>query len=1065
MTDYTLRTPSQRYDRYTAQMQRLKTLLDLLRRYRALLMAVGVIILAAAVCFLFAVGCFTGEATCGDFLYGESPDCGLKAFMSEVHYQYATTGTEAVWHDAMPTEPGTYRIRAVSKNAFGGERFSEEMTAKLLPRTLTVRVSDAGYVYGDFSEALAAEHTVAEGLIPGDRLANVKYTVQGSEQMGYQVDIAQLQVLNASGADVTACYIPKTEGGSFTMEPRPVTITADSHEKVYDAMVWDAATAKITNGTLGFDDRLSISFGGFPTKAGSYPIEPLCRILDAEGNDISFCYDMTLIAGTLKIMPRPITVATGSAEKVYDEKPLTNSEWSILSGEPVPGHTLSGNTTGSRTDQGSSENTITLKMTDENGNDVTDNYSFTVEAGTLTIHPIVLRFGSDSYDRVYDGEAMWGGKGWHISGNVLSGHYFSYSSNVWPEDAGTYQNTMDVFVYNSAGEDVTARGYKIEVECGTLIIRKRPVTITSGSAEKLYDGTPLMCGDWKITAGTMPNNYTGEDVRTTNFTGKQTEVGSSPNYFTVRMTNRLGEDTTHNYQITYEYGTLTVLENPNPPQQNGGNTGSGNSGNPGGTAGAGLGDPTKGAMVGFPGEPSDEVFAVVKHVKGLSDASPFYFRYTSYGDYTGSGWAAPVDCRGSFVSPLAYVGYSLEAAGRRSISMTIQRVNGCPVLSPYHLLNFSFYLPFCDSYVKNGDLTYDVTCYAEDSYKKLAGMKVVKEQTQHEAGYRHFVYANYLQIPVSTKQLLRDWADSAGISAGSPTLVEDIQRAVQNAAVYNLHGKDYPAGVDVAVYFLTEAKEGVCQHFATAATMLYRAFGIPARYTVGFAKTVTPNGETQLTAGDAHSWVEVYVDGLGWVPIDATPSSTSQLPQQNKVELHLLPYSATKYYDGKNFEEYDLEQYAIVKGQLKEGHRLAVTYRTNQYTAAPGTYLNMILSCRVYDRQGKDVSDQYSFTCFAGELKILKRQITVATGSATKPFDGTPLCCGDYWIAAGSLAPNERLIVTLDNSITHPGTTQNTAAEYRIEREVRPGVWETVTDCYDISWLCGYLEISEPSDH
>ena len=128
MTDYTLRTPSQRYDRYTAQMQRLKTLLDLLRRYRALLMAVGIIILAVAVCFLLAVGSFSGEAKCGDFLYGETPVCGLKAFLSEVRYQYAPAEGEAIWSDASPTEPGPCRVRAISKNAFGIEYCSQVMT-------------------------------------------------------------------------------------------------------------------------------------------------------------------------------------------------------------------------------------------------------------------------------------------------------------------------------------------------------------------------------------------------------------------------------------------------------------------------------------------------------------------------------------------------------------------------------------------------------------------------------------------------------------------------------------------------------------------------------------------------------------------------------------------------------------------------------------------------------------------------------------------------------------------------------------------------------------------------
>ena len=1055
MTDYTLRTSSQRYDRYRARMEKLKKLLNFMQRYQTALIVVGVMLLAIAVCFPLAVGCFAGKAICDDFIYGETPVCGLKAFLSEVRYQYAPAEGEAIWSDASPTEPGPCRVRAISKNAFGIEYCSQVMTANLLPRELTVRVSDAKYIYGDFSEALAAEHTVTEGLVQGDRLANVQYTVQGSEPWGYQADIAQLQVLNASGADVTACYIPKTEGGSFTMEPRPVTITADSYRKVYDAKIWEDATAKITDGTLVFDDQLAISFWEFPVEAGSYPIMPMCWFLDGDGNDISFCYATTIVPGTLNISCRPITVATGSGEKVYDEKPLRNSKWSILSGSPVSGHTVSGYTTGSRTSQGSSDNTITLKVRDENGNDVTSNYSFTVEAGKLTIHPIVLRFGSGSYDRVYDGEALWGGKGWHISGNVLGGHFFSFMSNMWPKDAGTYKNTMDVFVYNRAGEDVTADGYKIEVECGTLIIRKRPITLTSGSAEKLYDGTPLICEEWKLTAGTMTNSYLGESIRTADFTGQQTAVGSSPNYFTVQITGPSSNDVTHNYQITYKYGTLTVRENPDMPQ---GDVDDDSSEDPP------LGDPTKGTTVGYPDEPGSDVWAIIRNVKGLSASSKLYFRYASYGNYNGSGWDPAKDQSGGTTPPLLYVGRSLQDHGWQTVNMTIQRLNDCPILSPYFPTIFSFYLPYCDNYVKDGDQTYDVACCIENSYQQLTGLKVTSYETQQELTYRQFVRENYLQIESQTKQQLLNWAREQGLNSNSPTLITDIQQAVQNAAVYNAQGKDYPAGVDVAVYFLTVAREGVCQHFATAATMLYRAFGIPARYTEGFAATVDPNGETRLTAKDIHAWVEIYVDGLGWVPMDVT-AGESDTSQQDKTELALQPYGATKYYDGQAFETYDLEQYAIVKGQLKEGHRLDVTYRIDQHSAEPGNYLNMFQSCTVYDSQGNNVSDQYRFTCFAGELKILKRQITIATGSVEKPFDGTPLYCGDFWIASGSLAPNERLIVTLDNSITHAGKIKNTATEYRIEREVTPGVWTTVTDFYDISWLCGYLEITAPIDN
>ena len=159
--------------------------------------------------------------------------------------------------------------------------------------------------------------------------------------------------------------------------------------------------------------------------------------------------------------------------------------------------------------------------------------------------------------------------------------------------------------------------------------------------------------------------------------------------------------------------------------------------------------------------------------------------------------------------------------------MTIQRLNDCPVLVPYHVENrYGFSGVGEDCYYEKADLTYELICYPVLEYRALVNRKVAEYAKDEEEDYRKYVYQEYLKIPVSTKQLLGEWADSAGIYDGSPTLVEDIQRAVQNAAVYNLYGKDYPAGVDVAEYFLTEAKEGVCQHFATAATILLLALTV-----------------------------------------------------------------------------------------------------------------------------------------------------------------------------------------------------------------------------------------------
>ena len=72
-------------------------------------------------------------------------------------------------------------------------------------------------------------------------------------------------------------------------------------------------------------------------------------------------------------------------------------------------------------------------------------------------------------------------------------------------------------------------------------------------------------------------------------------------------------------------------------------------------------------------------------------------------------------------------------------------------------------------------------------------------------------------------------------------------------------------------YFLLESREGYCTYFATAFTLLARAEGIPTRYVQGFCVPIE-NGEETLVYGDmGHSWPEVYIRGVGWIPFEPTP--------------------------------------------------------------------------------------------------------------------------------------------------------------------------------------------------
>jgi hypothetical protein len=80
-------------------------------------------------------------------------------------------------------------------------------------------------------------------------------------------------------------------------------------------------------------------------------------------------------------------------------------------------------------------------------------------------------------------------------------------------------------------------------------------------------------------------------------------------------------------------------------------------------------------------------------------------------------------------------------------------------------------------------------------------------------------------------------------------------------------------------YFLSESHVGYCQHFASAGVLLLRQMGIPARYASGyivksgsFFKNADGDGYTAVvTDRAAHAWAEIYLEDIGWVPVEMTP--------------------------------------------------------------------------------------------------------------------------------------------------------------------------------------------------
>ena len=105
-----------------------------------------------------------------------------------------------------------------------------------------------------------------------------------------------------------------------------------------------------------------------------------------------------------------------------------------------------------------------------------------------------------------------------------------------------------------------------------------------------------------------------------------------------------------------------------------------------------------------------------------------------------------------------------------------------------------------------------------------------------------------------------------------------ILYTLQSNASYTRTPGMFPFNEDPVEYFLFQGKEGYCQHFASAAVLMYRLYGAPARYATGYA--VSPSAFQEQADGtyravvtdeSAHAWPEIFIRDYGWTPVEVTP--------------------------------------------------------------------------------------------------------------------------------------------------------------------------------------------------
>ena len=167
------------------------------------------------------------------------------------------------------------------------------------------------------------------------------------------------------------------------------------------------------------------------------------------------------------LKPQPITLRSPSYSKIYDGKPLTATGLEIVEGSLLPGHTISVIDRAVLTDVGIRDNILQVKILDENGSDVTNNYRIDREYGTLEIVSKTMTIETGSATKQYDGTPLICHE--YTQEGLLQGHTISIGYYAGKQtDPGRSDNAVEnVQIFDENGKDVT-HNYSIELIFGIL---------------------------------------------------------------------------------------------------------------------------------------------------------------------------------------------------------------------------------------------------------------------------------------------------------------------------------------------------------------------------------------------------------------------------------------------------------------------------------------------------------------------------------------------------------------------------------------------------------------------
>lgn len=440
------------------------------------------------------------------------------------------------------TNVGTVRVTVTGKGNYTG---SADVAYQILPAKLIVTTPSDSMVYN--GKPLTAEGSI-EGFVNNETA--VFETTGSQTEVGESENAYAIYWSDEGTTAKRSNYTVEEHIGTLTVTEYADEIVAVANDvtMTYDGMP-HRAEVTVTGVPDGYSVKTAWSGAEATDVTGADGLVANVDeivVVNAEGKDVTDSLKITKKPGKLVIEPKELTVVTMGASKPYDGTPLTAN--GKIEGF-VNGETAAFAVIGSQTEVGECTNAYTIEWS---GNAKQGNYTVKEELGKLEVTKsqaaivIVPKGGKKTYDGtplVSEGADAYG---------LPAGFTCEATTKGSVTNVGSAVAEIDTYaIKNADGKDVTDQFGNVSTGFATLLVTKRPVTVVSEDASKVYDGTPLTKHEAGVTEGSMVDgeNFVYE------FTGIQTVAGESPNSFIISAGDGTNLD---NYEITKQEGTLKV---------------------------------------------------------------------------------------------------------------------------------------------------------------------------------------------------------------------------------------------------------------------------------------------------------------------------------------------------------------------------------------------------------------------------------------------------------------------------------------------------------------------------